>query len=198
MKHKLLSAALLIFSSYCASAKTVMITAGNFQFSPSNTTLNLGDTVMFMWHDDTHTTTSTTVPAGAATWDSPLDATHTSFIYVPTVAGTYTYHCIPHASMGMTGQFSVQFATMVPTVDNPVAFMFWPNPATSSTHIRFAQNQPAVTINVTDIIGNIILTHDYSDVSETDLDLSHLPQGRYLLYATDGNILYTENLIVSR
>jgi plastocyanin len=84
-----------------------VVNVQNFSFSPSNLpSMAVGDTVRWVWINGSHTTTSTTIPAGAATWDSPINSTTTSFEYKVTLAGTYNYKCTPHASMGMVGSFT--------------------------------------------------------------------------------------------
>jgi plastocyanin len=89
-----------------AYATKHIISVQNFSFSPASIPdVIVGDTVRWVWVSGTHTTTSTTIPAAAATWDSPISSTHTSYEYAVTTAGTYNYKCTPHASMGMTGSF---------------------------------------------------------------------------------------------
>jgi plastocyanin len=79
----------------------------NFSFSPASLSgVVLGDTIRWVWQSGTHTTTSTTIPVGAANWNSPITSTVTSFEYRVTVTGTYNYKCTPHASMGMVGDFT--------------------------------------------------------------------------------------------
>lgn len=86
---------------------TQNVTVANFSFSPSSFTINLGDTVKFTWVSGTHTTTSDTIPSGATAWDQAMNMSATTFIYVPSKAGTYKYHCTFHASFGMVGNFTV-------------------------------------------------------------------------------------------
>ena len=85
-----------------------IITAQNFFFSPSNlTNVLVGDTIRWVRVNGSHTTTSTvsSIPAGAAIWNSPLNSVTTSFEYKVTVAGTYNYVCTPHAA-SMFGSFT--------------------------------------------------------------------------------------------
>ena len=96
----------VIFPLGKASATKHVINVQNYSFSPSSITdVIVGDTMRWVWVSGTHTTTSTTIPASAATWDHPITSTNTSFEYKVTVAGTYNYKCTPHASMGMVGSF---------------------------------------------------------------------------------------------
>ncbi|MEI7801668.1 MAG: hypothetical protein WCI97_03375, partial [Bacteroidota bacterium] len=80
--------------------------------------MNLGDTVKWVWVSGTHTTTSTSIPAGATAWDHNMSSSSTSFIYVPNVSGTYNYHCSIHTTM--LGSFVVGCPTPNITITNTV------------------------------------------------------------------------------
>jgi plastocyanin len=89
------------------SAATQTVTVQNHVFTPASFTINQGDTVKWVWLSGSHTTTSVTIPAGAAAWNNNITSASTTFLYVPAVAGNYSYKCIPHASMGMVASFTV-------------------------------------------------------------------------------------------
>lgn len=106
----LLFTTVLFLSNNLFALTQVILVGGSdgMSFVPaSGIAINIGDTIRWEWDNGFHTTTSTTIPAGAASWDEPIDAGNTSFIYVPTVGGTYHYTCLPHSSMGMDGSFTV-------------------------------------------------------------------------------------------
>jgi plastocyanin len=102
----LLTVLLLLVSSEIFAA-TQVVNVSNFVFSPSSFTINLGDTVKWVWIQGTHTTTSSAVPGGAASWDSDIKSSVPSFTYVPAASGSYSYFCTPHESFGMMGSFTV-------------------------------------------------------------------------------------------
>lgn len=83
-----------------------VISAGGTSFSPNSVSASVGDTITFVWTNGTHTTTSTSVPTGANSWNAPLTSSSTSFVYIITKAGTYNFQCNFHVSMGMTGTFT--------------------------------------------------------------------------------------------
>src|SRR5271169_2261815 len=103
MKHLLSAIAICLLFSFKAYSFTQIVTVQNHVFTPASFTINLGDTVKWTWLNGSHTTTSLTIPAGAATWDHPINTSSKSFIYVPSVAGVYNYKCTPHFAMGMQG-----------------------------------------------------------------------------------------------
>jgi plastocyanin len=104
MTGSLLFLLVMIFSLSGFSTKWV-VTVQNFQFTPSSLpSVSLGDTIRWEWINGTHTTTSTSVPAGAATWDNAIDVNNTFFEYPVTVLGTYNYECMHHPAQ-MQGSF---------------------------------------------------------------------------------------------
>jgi plastocyanin len=97
MKKTLLFAVLpfLLLTKLSATIHDVQVS--NFQFTPATVNAFVGDTVRWTLENGTHTTTSRTIPEGAAPWDSPIDPSNTTFDYVITEEGEYNYWCTPHA-----------------------------------------------------------------------------------------------------
>ncbi|CAN5584344.1 hypothetical protein BH10BAC2_BH10BAC2_11080 [soil metagenome] len=89
---------LLVMAGMESIATVHKIKVSNFQFSPRRVNALVGDTILFVYKNGFHTTTSTTIPSGAAPWDSPMDVNTTRYSYVITVPGTYNYICLPHAA----------------------------------------------------------------------------------------------------
>lgn len=107
---------LLVLSVSQAFATTHVVTQSSFTFSPSALSVVVGDIVQFQWTGGSHTTTSVSVPAGAAAWDAPLTSASPTFEYTVTVAGAYAYVCTPHATLGMAGGFMATDAVAVPNL----------------------------------------------------------------------------------
>lgn len=97
--------ALFGFATSGAYSQIHIVNVGDFYFEPSNLTVEVGDTIRWVWIEGHHTTTSTTIPSGAPAWDSPMTSAVTSFEYRVQVAGVYNYHCVPHSSVQI-GQFT--------------------------------------------------------------------------------------------
>lgn len=90
------------------------ISVSNFQFSPRRVNAIVGDTILWVYRSGFHTTTSTTIPAGANPWDSPMDVNTRYFIYVLQVPGLYNYICLPHAAQmqGIIRAFAASAVTI--------------------------------------------------------------------------------------
>ncbi|MEO6455721.1 MAG: T9SS type A sorting domain-containing protein [Ginsengibacter sp.] len=108
-KFTIQAVSLLFFYLFCFSFKSGAaihtVTVANFSFSPSDIpNVVLGDVVRFVWSSGFHTTTSTSVPAGATTWNENMNSAALSYDYTVTVPGVYNYVCNFHE--GMAGSFT--------------------------------------------------------------------------------------------
>ena len=110
-KILLLTVALAICSVSAASAAKIRVRVQNFVFQPATINAHVGDMIIWRFVNGMHTTTSTSVPAGAQTWNAPIDSTHTQFRYRVQVAGTYQYQCNFHVGQGMVGTIVVSAAS---------------------------------------------------------------------------------------
>ena len=110
----ILAASLLALSAsslFTYGATTTVLIQG-FAFVPATVSINTGDTVTWVQKDTIgHTTTS---DDATPLWNSPLLSVGQDFSFTFSSAGTFAYHCIPHASF-MKGSVTVQgTATNVP------------------------------------------------------------------------------------
>ena len=110
----LLSLFLLLFFSF-SQATTINIDVSDFAFNPAVVVAEVGDTLIWTESSGTHTTTSTSVPSGATTWDYTFTGTGDTFIYNITVPGDYAYQCSNHPSL-MTG--TIRVADILPLEEN--------------------------------------------------------------------------------
>ncbi|MEI6434673.1 MAG: T9SS type A sorting domain-containing protein [Bacteroidota bacterium] len=95
-----------VISGFQAVAMKHLIHVGSYYFTPNSLNVNVGDTIRWVWDNGSHTTTSTTIPAGASTWDSPMTSSVQTFEYPVAIAGLYNYKCTPHAAMGQVATFT--------------------------------------------------------------------------------------------
>lgn len=180
---KILSIAGLLLISLNSMSAVHVITQSGMTFSPSTLTVNVGDVVRWEWSNGTHTTSSRTIPATAATWDAPLTSTSTSFEYTVMVAGTFSYACNYHESMGMTGTFTaVAVSTGINENGLSQTISVYPNPAKSFINLKTSLSGDIV---IYDILGNSISSYKLNDLPSSDesykLDLTDLSKGIYII-----------------
>lgn len=120
--------------------KTVTVFVGNTNligtaadvFVPPSTNINVNDSVVWDWEGSFHSTTSGTSTSTNATpnglWDSGVNSRPHLFTNTFSSAGSFTYYCSVHFSLGMTGVVNV--GTAPPIVLSAPQF-FLP------THFRF-------------------------------------------------------------
>lgn len=171
--YKLSMALLLamLMSVETASALKQVVLVGNFYFNPSSFTIQVGDTVRWQWVEGNHTTTSVSVPAGASSWDSPINSGNQFFEYKVTVAGTFNYHCTPHAGI-QTGSFTASGGgpTLSVTPSNQNAGSSAGNTAfviTSNSAWTASSNQSWCTVTPPSGSGNSTLTATYTENTST-------------------------------
>jgi plastocyanin len=168
-----------IFFISFAKARVITITVQNISFSPATFTAVVGDTIQWVWVSGTHTTTSLTVPTGAATWSNPMNSSSTSFQYVITTPGSYTYWCAIHTTM-MEGSFTVSPAG-IPVISNSskVVATLYPNPVSNVLNIKLAVNSPNNEFVITDLTGKEITRTTLLNM-DNSIDVSTWKKGIYI------------------
>lgn len=80
-----------------------------YYFEPAEITIQPGDTIKWVnVQEDMHNAVADAVPKGAEFFESPmLEEEGASWSYTFNTAGTYSYHCHPHAAAGMKGIITV-------------------------------------------------------------------------------------------
>ncbi len=188
-----------IFITANATIHVVQVSSNQFTPNAINSVV-VGDTIRWIWQSGSHTTTSVSVPVGAATWDSPMNSNTTQFDYKVTVAGNYGYKCTPHQSMGMVGGFVASSITGISEANlNPTSL--FPNPFTNELFIEQGNEEPPYTqVLISDILGKQIKTITIemlaSSAGNRKIDVSELPKGIY--FATlkgDGAKMRTIRLV---
>ena len=199
MKRKLFNLILTVIAltglQQIASATIHTVQVSDFQFSPSSIQMQVGDTIKWVWVNGFHTTTSTTIPTGAAAWDDTLASANDSFMYVPTVAGTYDYHCTPHASMGMTASFVVTPITGISNIENESAIKLSPNPAHDVVNI--STKEKISGIDLLDLSGKIVRSLEvFATTGEQTLSIANIPTGMYILRIKISDKIVSRKLMI--
>ena len=89
--------------------KAVSKPDGGYAFQPEKLTIQPGDTVSWENNqDDMHNIMAEKLPKGAEYFESPMfEKKGDKWSYTFKTAGTYTYHCHPHAENNMRGTIIV-------------------------------------------------------------------------------------------
>lgn len=179
-----------------ASGLTVA-SLNNF-FSPQTLMANVGDTIQWTLVSGTHTTESTTIPAGAAPWNSG-NITPATFTYVVTQVGTYNYDCHHFATggagHGMSGTIIVSpaISTEIVINNNSNILSYYPNPFSDKITI---ESPIAENISFYNISGQKIKSVDVKK-GETKIDINvvDFSTGVYFVKVYDGKNITTKEII---
>jgi plastocyanin len=86
-------------------------------FTPANLTIQVGDTVRWVWGSSGHSVVSGTngnadnqfcSPSNTGCDNPPLSSSGATYEHTFTQAGTIPYYCSVHFSLGMTGTITVR------------------------------------------------------------------------------------------
>ncbi len=181
---------LLIFCSFMfiqVKATTWTVTVSDFQFTPSELNVAVGDVITWEWVDGSHTTTSLDVPAGAVAWDAAITNNNTTFSYTVTAAGSYSYQCTPHAP-NMAGSFTatsvlpVTISSFYISNQNNVPVIKWTTETEiNSDHFSIRKSSNGKDFNEIGQVkaaGNSSINMNYSFSDERNTETS-----AYLYYA---------------
>ncbi len=197
MKRKLFFAAAICLLHFNTRATMFTIHVGDFAFSPAATpNVHVGDTVMWVWDSGSHTTTSTGIPAGAAAWDHDIKSSSPSFMYVPTVAGTYNFKCTPHASMGMTGSFTVIAAAGIATTAGDKQISVYPNPVSDVLNISLGDESTKALVTLTDMTGRQLSHMVISGQKQAAIALGAYANGQYWLSIEQNGKRFVQAVLV--
>lgn len=187
-------------------ATTHTITVQNFSFNPSSLTANLGDTIVWQWSSGSHTTTSMTIPGSAASWDANLNSSSTSFTYVPSVVGSYSYKCTPHFASGMSGTFTISGGSGITPGAKPQgthSVKFYPQPFLSILNLDLSLSQFSkgfFTVEIYDLLGQNKFKQFFEDIDEGKIaiDLAGIAPGVYFISVIANGVKETYKISKSK
>ena len=207
MRLSLFSAIAILFAATSAQATTHVIQFGGslgIVYSPNSLNVSVGDTITWEGDFNMHPLSSTSVPTGANSF-SNLSGSG-SFSYVVKLAGTYSYQCNIHYSLGMIGSFTALTTGIRnnPISSQPHAFSLaqnYPNPFNPTTTIRFnIPSQGFVSLKIYDITGSKVATIVNGNMQEGSYsyiwNADYLSSGVYFYQLKAGSLVETKKLVL--
>jgi plastocyanin len=178
-------------AAFVSRAGTTMVNVSDNVFAPNNFTVTVGDTILWMWVNGTHTTSSTSIPVGAAAWNQVIDQNNTSYMYIVSTAGNYNYQCNFHVSMGMVGQFTAEQSSGLNENIAGVYLGIFANPINQQLNVDLKTKKTGeLTITLNDITGRQVkLLSSGNQVAgehHFQFELAELPKGIYLFKVSIG------------
>jgi plastocyanin len=200
MKQLYKTTLLLLLSlagGFSASATTWTVEVKNNVFQNNPAVVEVGDVILWVWVEGSHTTTSVSVPSGAASWNSPMNASSTAFDYTITTEGSYSYHCSFHPNMTAT------FQAVTTTSVSPTSFENVFEAAVNNNIVTVKYGVAAnsrVTMALYDLTGKAVQRTNSVEVGTgvqtQDIPVSSLPPGMYFVVAQINNQRKTERIVI--
>lgn len=197
----------IVQSIYPQANITVQVT--DFEFTPKNITITVGDTVTFKWVKGSHTTTSDST-SGANSWNSPMNSSNPVFKKVITSPGLHRYYCIPHGGpggVGMSGTIQANAkVTFVKEKGSSITYELrqnYPNPFNPSTKIDYSiPANSFVSLKVFNAIGEQIasLVNEFQAEGNYSVTFNagNLPSGIYFYRLNAGNYSQVKKMTIVR
>ncbi len=183
---------------------THLVLVSNYQFSPKDLNVTVGDTIKWKWVNGMHTTTSDST-TGLDVWNAPIDVNDSTFRYVIKAPGTHTYYCVYHVSLGMVGSIIASPATEVKDKNiSAVNFSLgqnFPDPFNPSTKIKYSVPFTThILLKVYDLLGNEVgtLVNEEKPAGKYEVTwhAADLSGGVYFYQMKAGNFIQTKKMIL--
>jgi len=198
MKKIYMLFAILSFA-FLSRATVFSVSVSDNVFSPNNFSINVGDTIVWMWVNGNHTTTSTIIPVGAGPWDQIINQNTPMFTYVANMPGEYHYQCNYHVSMGMVGQFTVEQASGISENISGVSLKIFAVNHQLNLELKSSMNSQ-VTIELNDVTGRVVKElatgNQVSGEHHLQYDIADLPRGLYFVKVSLGNDQLVRKIIL--
>lgn len=179
----LLSLMFVVFTNGLFATQHTVTFDGTLTYTPSNLTVNVGDTVVWQGDFSSHPLQSGTIPSGAAGFSQ---SSGTTFSYEVTEAGTYNYFCTFHSGNNMAGVIIALGAPLSIVKEPTVAMQLTFTP--KNIQINFATgSEDLLDVRVTNILGQPMWNERVpTKTSMYTIATDNLTAGVYVLSIADG------------
>ena len=188
-----------------AAQTTVDVTASSGTFTPTDVTIDVGDTVRWTNTSGTHNVNGTTVtfPANPESFGNALD-TGWVFTYVFSTAGNYDYQCDLHEAFGMTGTVTVLSTSDIGddlAASSNVVSNIYPIPSSEFVVIELTQELLLANTNLTvvvyDLMGKEIVRRESIKDAKITLNTEDWLNSAYVFHLmNDSRVIAAEQIIL--
>ncbi len=180
MKSKITLVLSFVLLSFGAFATNHIINFGGsfgMNYSPNQLNVTVGDTITWMGDFMSHPLESTSVPAGADTFQ--YHGVLPAHSYVVVVEGAYNFHCTVHLFSGQV--VATVFPSSVSQIKPSSEISIYPTSTHNFLKISLPSESKLLVAEVKNILGQTALKSELANGSITTLDLSNLYNGIYFV-----------------
>ncbi len=195
----------LASSGFAGFSATFTITNSGTSFTPATTTITVGDVVNFNL-----ASTHNAVEVSQATWEANGNTALSGGFSTPFGGGTVTadnltagihyFVCKPHASLGMKGTITVLETTGLAENKADEDVSIFPNPSYGNFHLQInnaSQSSKKLELGIYTLQGKRVYSKtDLQQQTTTDIYISDLPKGIYVLRLYGGKASYSKKIVV--
>ena len=156
-------------------------------------TIEVGDTVKWIWVGNNHNLLKTSGPETGFGVDSDLYNEPHDYSYTFTTVGVNTYHCSPHSSL-MNGTVTVNSSTAGISENKLLSFEMYPNPVSDVLNIQLPSGTDKAEVGVYDYTGRLVSSKTISS-NDSTLDIQKISKGIYIIRVTTNNKIGVQRFI---
>ncbi len=197
MKTKLLLLTLFFFGIASINAQTTHdLNCEIGSLSPTtDLTIEVGDTVRWTWTDASSHTVENDAGSTEIFNSGTITGNGLTYSYTFTLEGTNPYFCGIHGDVSMSGTITVNAVLGIEDFKNIISFSISPNPVTSILNIQLSKNIVDGNVTIFDILGKQILVKRLNQNNLTQVNVSNLSKGMYLVKVSSRNNTQTKRFI---
>ena len=183
-----------LFSLFSLAQTNHTISTSGMSFSPSELSIEIGDTVTFINTGGNHNVNGTqaTFPNNPESFGNSVGAGWT-YQHVFSISGEYDFQCDPHSSI-MKGKITVQNNTSTQHHDSDAHSNIFPNPFQNELAVQGCNGGELFLYSV---VGRLELNHKITN-DNYKLTTIDLPSGIYLYQITLDNMKTVSGKIVKK
>jgi plastocyanin len=195
---------LLASYGFAGFSTTFTITNSGTTFTPATTTITVGDVVNFSLGSNHNA-----VEVSQATWDAKGNTPLAGGFSLPfgggtvpaekLTAGVHYYVCTPHAAFGMRGTITVLETTGLAENKTKEDVSIYPNPSNGNFHLQVNASPSAkkLELGIYTLQGKTVYSKtDVQQQTTSDIEISDLPKGVYILRLYGGKDSYYRKIVV--